>query len=208
MTEGLSPPRRAARPFAAVVALSAWFGLAVQFGATASHVPVPAAAWILARYFTIWVGLAVALGFTGLALRRGPASPALIGGLTLNGLLVAVVYHLLLAGTLVQTGPERLADLFLHGVTPALVLAYWVLRVPRGALRYADVAPWAAAPLLYLAVALARGAADGIYPYPFLDVAAFGRAAVARNAAGIAAGFLASGAALVWFDRRLGGRAG
>ena len=128
MTAGLSPPRRAARPLAAVVALSAWFGLAVQFGATASHVPVPAAAWILARYFTIWVGLAVAIVFTGLALRRRPAAPALLGGLTLNGLLVAIVYHLLLAGRLVQTGPERLADLFLHGVTPALVIVHWLLR--------------------------------------------------------------------------------
>ena len=202
-----SPWTAPAPSLAALVALSAAFGLAVQFGATLSaQGSAPTALWILLRYFTVWVNGAAALCFTAVASRR-PVSPALLGGLTLNSLLVAAVYHLLLAGTLVQTGPERLADLFFHSVTPTLVLLHWLLRVPRGALRYADVAPWAAAPLVYLAVALLRGAADGMYPYPFLDVARFGGAAVARNAGGIAAGFLVAGTALVWLDRRLGGQA-
>ena len=42
------------------------------------------------------------------------------------------------------------------------------------------------------------------YPYPFVDVAAIGWAAVARNALLIAAAFLLAGSALVWCDRLLG----
>lgn len=197
-----------ARAFPALVAASAWVGLAVQFSATLdTSGSVGAALWVIARYFTILINLAVALAFSGLTLRMRSGSPAVMGGLTFNTLLVAIVYHLLLAGTLVQTPPEKLADLFLHSVTPALVLLFWLARVPRGALRYRDVVPWAAAPLGYLAYALARGAADATYPYPFIDVGRIGWAATAINAALIAAGFLVAGFGLVWFDRRLGGRA-
>lgn len=191
------------RSFAILVAVSAWFGLAVQFDATwDANGSVPAALWILLRFYTILMALAAALVFTAVALRPRIAPSTLLGGLTLNILLVAIVYRLLLAGTLVQTGQEKLADLFLHSITPALVLLFWLLRVPRGPLRYRDVGPWAAVPLLYFAYALLRGGADGIYPYPFLDVAAIGWPAVLRNAALIAAGFLAAGFVLVWIDRR------
>ena len=195
------------RVFAALVAGSAWFGLAVQFDATfRTHGSAFAAVWILARYFTILVAFAVALVFTAQALRRHVLSAALIGGIALNSLLVAIVYRAFIAGTLVQTGREKLADLFLHGVTPALVALFWFVGAPRGALRSCDVGLWAAAPLLYFAYALARGAADGIYPYPFIDVPRIGWAATALNAALIAAGFLVAGFGLVWVDRRLGRR--
>ena len=196
------------RAFAALVAASAWLGLAVQLGATLGATGSAAAAlWVLLRYFTVLVNLAVALAFTRAAARGAPAPPALLGGLVLNALLVANVYHLLLAGTLAQTAPEKLADAFLHGVTPALVLLFWLMRARRGALRYRDVGPWAAVPLLYFAYALARGAVDGIYPYPFIDVGRIGWGATLVNAALIAAGFVAAGLGLVWFDRRLGGTA-
>ena len=184
------------------MAVSAWFGLAVQFDATLGAHSSSAAAWLLLRYFTILVGLAVALVFSALALPRCPASPALIGGITLNAALVAIVYRVLIAGTLVQTARERLADLFLHGVTPALVLLFWFGCVPRGMLRARDVGWWASAPLVYLAYALARGGIDGIYPYSFIDVPRIGWGATAQNAALIAAGFMVAGFGLVWVDRR------
>lgn len=196
--------RAATRAFAAVVAAAAWFGLAVQFDATlGANGSALAALWILLRYFTILVALGVALAFTALALRRRPLPAAPMGGIALNAALVAIVYRALIAGTLVQTAQEKLADLFLHGIAPALVVLFWLLCVPRGGLRPRDVGPWAAAPLLYFAYALARGAADGIYPYGFIDVGRIGWAATAANAALIAAGFLVAGFGLVWADRRL-----
>ncbi len=193
---------RARRLFAALVAGSVWFGLATQFDATlVANGSVAAALWILLRFFTILVALAVALTFTMLAWRPRVRSPELLGGLTLNALLVAVVYRALIAGTLVQTDQEKLADLFLHGITPVLVLLFWLTCVPRGGLRFRDVGPWAAVPLLYFAYALVRGGFDGIYPYPFMDVSNIGWAATALNAALIAAGFVAAGFGLVWVDR-------
>ena len=194
------------RAFALLVALSALFGLAVQVSATfAANASVPATVWILLRYFTIIANLLVALTFAGIAARRpGFAAPVVQGGITLTIQLVAIVYQILLRGTLVQTGPEKLADLFLHGVTPALVLVHWVLYAPKGGLRWRDPLLWAVIPIFYLPYALLRGAADGIYPYPFLDVGRMGVAQVATNAVVIATGFLAAGFGLVWFDRRLG----
>jgi hypothetical protein len=58
-------------------------------------------------------------------------------------------------------------------------------------------------PLAYFPYALARGALDGRYPYPFIDVGTLGWARVLGNAAAIAAAFLIAGYALVWLDRRL-----
>ena len=200
--------RSGARLLPVLVAASAWLGLAVQGHATLGATGSAATAiWVLLRYFTVLVNLAAALAFTRLAWRPERPASALFGGLTLNILLVAIVYRLLLAGTLVQTPEERFADAFLHSATPALVLLFWLMRVPRGTLRYADVPAWAAVPLLYFAYALARGAADGLYPYPFIDVGRIGWAATLANAALIAAGFVAAGLGLVWFDRRLGGTA-
>ena len=148
----------------------------------------------------------MALTFTAAGAAASLALPALLGGIALNALLVAIVYRALIAGTLVQTGQEKLADLFLHGITPVLVLLFWLACVPRG-----RVAPPGrpalggdAAPLLRLCAGAGRR--DGIYPYPFLDVAAIGWAAVLRNAAVIAFGFLVAGFGLVWVDRWRGRR--
>ena len=48
---------------------------------------------------------------------------------------------------------------------------------------------------------LARGAVDGRYPYPFLDVGALGLPHVIANAAGVALAFVVVGAALVGVQR-------
>lgn len=197
---------KGARVFAGLVAASAWFAFLLPFALIAGRRGSAAAAlWFMARFFSYLLDGAVALAFTRFALRPRPA-PSLFGGLALNAALVAVVYRALLAGLLARSGPGQLGNLFLHSVTPALVVLFWALCVPRGQLRIGDLARWAAAPLLYLACALALGHRDGFYPYPFLNVPLFGWAAVARNAAIIAAGYLAAGAALVWADRRLGRR--
>lgn len=192
-----------ARAFAALVALSAWFAFLLPLVLIAGRRgSVVAALWFMARFFSYLLDLGIALSFTRLAIRPR-VRPALLGGLALNAALVAAVYRLLLAGLYARGGLGELGNLFLHTVTPALVVLFWALCVPRGALRFADVARWAAAPLAYLAYALALGSLDGFYPYPFLNVLLVGWAAVARDAAGIAAAYLAAGAAVVWADRKL-----
>ena len=201
---GAGIPRR----LALIVALSAIFGLAVQFTATFAQTgSIGASLWVLLRYFTIVANLLVAVVFAGVALRRTRfGSPRVLGGTALIILLVATVYQILLRGTLQQNGTEKLADLFLHSVTPLLVLVAWGLYAPKGGLRPRDPLLWATIPILYLGYALTRGARDGLYPYPFIDVGRIGWAQTGINAVAIAIGFLVVGVLMVWFDRRLGGR--
>ncbi len=202
MEDGFSANARAC---AGLIALVAWMGLVVQFGASTATLGSPgAAAWHLALFFTILTNIGLAVTFTGVALGR-PAfgAPALLAGMTLSILLVGVVYSLLLAGTAVLTGGDRYANVVMHYAMPILAPLFWLAYAPKGALRARDPLIWAAYPLAYLAYALTRAGVDGKYPYPFLDVGKIGWAATIGNAAGISAGFLIAGYLIVWLDRRL-----
>ena len=195
-----------ARVAAALVALVAWTGIAIQFQAThANGYSVAEALWILLRYFTILTNFIVALTMTAIAFGRR-LLPTLIGGVVVAILLVGMIYMTLLRGLLELSGGALLADTLLHKVTPLLVPAWWLLFAEEGRLRWRDPAIWALYPLAYFAYALVRGAAEGQYAYPFLDVTGLGWPAVALNAIVIASAFLVGGAALVELDRRLGGR--
>lgn len=203
-------PSGPARAAAALIALIAWVGLAVQFVAVLGRSASPAAAlWTMLAYFTVMTNLIVAVLLTGVALGRPAfAAPRLAAGATLAILLVGVVYHLLLTGLRELSGGDVLADRLLHSVTPLVTPLYWLAFVPRGALTRRDPLGWALYPLAYFGYALARGAATGRYAYPFLDVRALGWPRTGVNAVAIALGFMVAGYAMVWLDRRLGrGRA-
>lgn len=89
---------------AAVIALAAWMGLAVQLDASIGLTgSAPAALWVMARYFTIIVNLLVAVLFSGLAFNASwSARPARIGGVTIAIMLVGVVHFLLLRGLVAE----------------------------------------------------------------------------------------------------------
>ena len=191
---------------AAIVALVAWIGIAVQFQATHANADsVAEALWILLRYFTILTNFIVALTMTAIAFGRR-LLPSFIGGIMVAILLVGITYVTLLRGLLELSGGALLADTLLHKVTPLLVPAWWLLFADKGKLRWRDPAIWALYPLAYFPYALARGAAEGKYAYPFMDVTGLGWPAVALNAIIMASAFLVGGAALVMLDLRLGGR--
>jgi len=194
--------RRAA---AGLVALVGWVGMAVQLDASIGLAgSVSGAIWTMLLFFTIIANLLAAIVLTGIALgRRTFAAPVLIGGVVIAMLLVGVVYALLLRGLLELSGGAALADLLLHSVTPVLVPLYWLLLVPKGGMTWRDPFVWAGLPVLYFVYALARGAIEGRYPYPFMNVAQIGWGATLANALAMAAGFLATGFVLVWLDGRL-----
>jgi hypothetical protein len=194
-----------ARMTAALIAMIALLGLAVQFHAVlARQGSVALTAWSVLRYFTIIANLLVAMIFTGVALGwKGPTRPFVLGGATLAILLVGVVYGLLLNGLDELSGGDRLADLVLHKVAPVLVPIWWLTFAPKGGLAWRDPWLWAVLPLIYFGYGLARGALEGVYPYPFIDLAALGWTRTLAHALAIAAGFVASGFAIVWLDGRL-----
>jgi hypothetical protein len=184
------------------VALVAWIGLAVQWRASTELAgSAGMAVWVMLRFFTIIANLIVAVVLTGFALGRPRcATPRLLGGVTLAILLVGVVYGLLLRGLLELSGGAQLADTLLHKVTPVLVLLFWLAFALKGGLTYRDPWVWAILPLVYFAYALARGAVEGRYPYPFMNLAQLGWQRTVINAALIALGFVATGYVLVWLD--------
>jgi hypothetical protein len=190
-----------ARLAAALIAIVCWAGLTVQFSATyGDHPDVLTSLWIIARFFTILTNLLLAIVMTRVAM-GGRVSPTLMGGMTLAILLVGIVYAVLLQGLHQLSGAAALADILLHKVSPVLMALWWLLFAPRRELRWSAPLWWSIYPLAYLAYALARGAADNKYPYPFIDVGKIGWTQAAINVAGIALTFLAAGFALVWIDR-------
>ena len=194
-----------ARMSAVLIAMIALVGLAVQFEAVlARQGSVAATAWSVLRYFTIIANLLVAAIFTGIALGwRGAILPSVLGGVTLAIMFVGVVYGLLLSGLLELSGGDQFADLVLHKVVPVLVPIWWLTFASKGGLNGRDPWLWAVLPLLYFGYGLARGALDGVYPYPFMDLAKLGWTRTLAHAVAMAAGFLAAGFALVWLDGRM-----
>jgi hypothetical protein len=200
---------RIARIMAAAIALVALIGFAVQFHASLVRLgSATETTWVVLRYFTIIANLLVAAVFTGIAAGRASfAAPSLLGGVTLAILLVGVVYGLLLDGLLELSAGDNFADLLLHKVTPVLVPLWWVTFAPKGLLNGHDPWRWTILPVIYLAYALARGALEGVYAYPFMDVPKIGWLRTEANALLLGVGFLAAAYAFVWLDKLIGRRA-
>ncbi|MEO6802011.1 MAG: Pr6Pr family membrane protein [Granulicella sp.] len=193
----------AERIAATVIAAVAWVGLIVQClvvyreGRT-----VLLTLWIVLGFFTIMTNVLVAVVFSGIAAGFAAASrEGVVGGTMLSILLVGVIYALLLHGSTELSGGSAVANVLLHMVTPVLVPVFWLCFGRKGGLTWRHPLLWAIYPLVYLVYALARGAATGIYPYPFLNVLQIGWERTGLNAIGIALGFLLSGFVVVGLDR-------
>ncbi|MEU2073295.1 Pr6Pr family membrane protein [Streptomyces sp. NPDC013489] len=206
----------ARRPYAAVfrglVALAAATGVLIE----CLHGNV----LVVLSFFTVWSNILVALVLGRGAARawsgRTPLPALWTGGVVLCITVVGLVFHLVLdnpASGFDQaaeidrlTGARAVANQLLHTVTPIGTALDFLLLTAPGALRWRHAAQWLAAPALYLAFALVRGAllpadAPTRYTYPFLDVTAHGYAGVLTNAVVLGAAFYALGLAIVGLDR-------
>lgn len=203
--------------FAAVAAVIGGFALLLQLALTVRLVRTQgggtlAGVWIYLDYFTVLTNVLVALALAVAArgprhrLGQGLTAPAGLTAIATSIVMVGLVYNLLLRGLWQPTGWQRLADELLHVAMPLLFLAYWWLATAGTTLRWRTLLPWLLYPLGYLAYAMARGMADGRYPYPFLDLGALGLPRVMANAAVVALAFVLVGTALAavlrWRARR------
>jgi hypothetical protein len=138
-----------------------------------------------------------------------PAIPVLKGALTVYVVLSGLVFHLVLNNphTPFYAGPfhfrpaEAVGNQLLHTVLPVLAVADWLAVERRGRYRWRYAFYWLAGPLAYLAYALAWGAVDDAYPYPFLDPRRLGAGGVALSALALAVVFWLLGLLIVRIDR-------
>ena len=205
------------RLFAAAAATLGWFALALQLllsirlaqanGESALH-----GMWVYVGFYTTLTNILVTLVFTAGALGPRGAMTRFFhrtGVATMTAMsivVVGVIYNALLRQLWHPQGWQLFADATLHDVMPVAFLLYWWLAVPKTALHWRQIASWQGYPIAYFAYALARGAVDDWYPYPFLDVAHDGYLQVVGNALLVLLFFIAVALVLVasgrWQVRR------
>ena len=164
--------------------------------------------WRFLGFFTNLTNIIAALVLARAALRAprsvGPATARVEAAVAAAIVMAGFLNSLLLSARFHPQGLFWLADFALHFVTPGVFALFWVLR-PHGGLRAMDAVYAMAWPLLYCVYALARGAADGWYPYYFLDPQVLGVAGVAASILGLGLAFFAAALILFGLDHLLGG---
>jgi hypothetical protein len=187
-------PRISATNFIAIIgAALGWVALALQLGLLIVTIRQQGgttllAVWRFVGYFTIWANIAVASLLTWAALsahhrdKSGNSTAELAVATTIA--MVGVVYSVLLRGTGNPQGWGKVADVALHDVMPVIFVVFFLLR-SANTLRWRDAAYALILPAVYCAYALARGALDGWYAYPFLDAGKLTAGQFALNATGL-----------------------
>lgn len=202
------------RIVAALGALIGLAGLALQFvilyGDMTHNGATPLeATWRYFAYFTILTNTFVTLVLASAALRparnTGLNAPRVELMAVTSILFVCIVYNLLLASRWDPQGWQKLADVIVHQVMPAIFALYWLLR-PHGRLSWTD-APFAALwPAAYAAYGLSRGALDGFYPYFFMDPSTTPIPQLALSMAALVAAFMLGAGTLTALSKALARR--
>lgn len=151
-------------------------------------------------FFTIQSNL-LGAGVLLALVARGRQAPSptldlLRGAAALYLTITFFVVILLLQGADVQVA-SGWVDFVVHKLSPIVVVADWLLDPPRLRMTLRHAMLWLAYPLVWVTVTLIRGAADGWYPYPFLNPANGGYGSVAFYFVAILVGFLVVGGLLV-----------
>jgi hypothetical protein len=199
---------------AVVIALAAlaWFGVLLQMylslhSAIANGKGLIGGIVSYFGYFTILTNFLVCFCLT-LPLIAPSSSPGrffarsdVTAGVATSIVFVGLAYHFLLRNVWNPQGPNLVANVLLHYVTPTLFLAYWWFNFPKGALRWSYPLLWGLYPTVYLIYVLPRGLIIGSYPYGFIDPSAIGYQRTMVNAVGLLIAFIMVGLILVALGR-------
>lgn len=196
------------RPLAILGALLGWFGLALQCWMSIRLTGGFAAGlWLLLGFYTILSNLLVACVLTAAAIRpQGTITRFFLRSgvqtaVAMSIIIVGLIYNVMLRQLWHPEHWQLVADVIVHDVMPVLYLVYWWLAVPKHELRWRQVLVWQSYPAAYFAYVLLRGAIDGWYPYPFLDVKTLGYLQVLIDACFVLLAFVAVGLVLVGLGR-------
>ena len=158
------------------------------------------------RFFTIWGNLASAVAFAWIAW-RGRIEPRIPFALAAALVIIAAVYHLLLASMHHPEGLDWWTNIAHHTLVPAGGILWWLLFSKDQLAGWRSLPIVMLVPLIYGAFALINGAVTGFYPYFFLDRSTLGLSAVLVNMAGLAIPFMAVAAALLALRKIIRARA-
>lgn len=162
-------------------------------------------------YFTIQSNLIGVAAFAWLVMARGAARPRslelLRGAAAVYLTVTFFVVIFLLSG--IDVGLQLgWVDFVLHKLFPVIVVLDWIVDPPTVRLSPRDAITWLVYPLIWTGLTLVRGAADGWYPYPFLDPANGGYGQVAITAVAVTIGFLVISLAMIAVGNARRGQAG
>ena len=200
------------RSLAAVGCLLGTFGLALQLCFSIQMTEAKggdalAGVWLYLGFFTILTNMLVAkvLGSAAIgprnAITRFWLRPGVQTAAAMSIAIVSLIYNFMLRQLWQPSGWLLAADVIVHDIMPPLYLLYWWLAVPKRDLRWSQVLVWQSFPAAYFAYVLLRGAANGWYPYPFLDARTLGYGQVLVDAVLVLLAFIAVALALVALGR-------
>ncbi|HEX4020186.1 MAG TPA: Pr6Pr family membrane protein [Acidobacteriaceae bacterium] len=202
------PSNKTMRVTMVSIAILVWFALVLQLFLMGSHAsadgrPLFGAVVNYFSFFTILTNLLVAVVLSspfvlsGTTAGRFFARPTVLAGTAVYIAIVGATYFLLLRHLWNPQGLDHLADVLLHDVVPVTYVLYWLIFVPKAALRWKHALLWLVYPAVYMVYTVAHGAITGWYPYPFIDVAVLGYSHALNNAAGMLLAFLGAGLLVV-----------
>jgi hypothetical protein len=84
-------------------------------------------------------------------------------------MVTGIVFSLFLSGGPRHSGPQLMASVLCHYVSPLAAFVAWLAFSERGHASARQAGLWLAFPLAYVAYALIQGRLTGFYPYWFLD---------------------------------------
>ena len=188
---------RTARLCAALVSLIAIVSLVVQSVGNLERDGTMLAAWsAMLQWFTIWGNVAAGVFFGWIAL-RGRIEPRIPFALAAALIIIAAVYHVLLASFHDPQGMEWWTNIAHHTVVPAGGVLWWLAFSRDGLAGWRSLPIVMLVPVVYGGFALVNGALTGFYPYFFLDQPSLGLGTVLLNMVGLAVLFLLVAALLL-----------
>jgi hypothetical protein len=189
------------RPFAALIAILPWAGLAILFVVHPALQDVPIGERILRffSFFTVISNLIVAITMTAIAffpdttVGRFFKNPGTIAAVAVYITIVAIVYSLFLRHVSEPQGWHIVSNHIVHDIVPPLFVLYWLIYGSKDGLSVVHPFKWLLLPLIYMTYALVRGAASSWYPYWFADVTKLGYPTALRNSGFVLIAFLVFG---------------
>ncbi|MGF6241984.1 hypothetical protein P3T42_003738 [Paraburkholderia sp. GAS38] len=197
----LATPSFASVSMASLIAVLAWLAFVAQTDITIGRMLMRGLGVIegierISSYLTNLTVLAVAIGFTCVALRARSApgrffrKPPVLTAVVVYIVFVGIAYNTLLRHLWTPAGFRSLLNESLHTVIPLLCALYWLLFVPRFHLQLRHCLFWLVYPLGYLFMTFWRGSETDFYPYPFINVSELGYERVLVNTLLLLLGFV------------------